>query len=200
MPLKVFPQKKLLTEETKEFASHKNELLFKDANKHLEQLDILQLEDYERESLRKVKAFGNYLSYVVNTSKKKRERDLAKKLALELFLDEDVTINDSTLLYYIYSDTISLFFIEDYLKLLLDNQNLALQVNWDCIKSMEDFNGPHNMKKVEIRQKVNDNGYFEKYKSKKMINTYFTYEEKYIYNNPTRLFQIKLGNVSFKKS
>lgn len=164
------------------------------SNKILSSLSKPQLEDYNREAERITEAFGKYISHISNAELPLETRQEAALLALDLFINKEVIIQDSVFCSRQFS-------IESYIDYLLTNAKTDIKIEWNDLFPHQQFSSDKAIKKVEIEQVVK---YYQNYlmhkieKSNKIIENHFRIEYKLIYNQSTRLIEIKLGNIFYK--
>jgi hypothetical protein len=179
-------------------ATHKKTNSRQSIGKVLEALSTQQIKDYNQQAIRRVRAFGIYLELMADEERSQAEKDLAFEKALDLFVDQDIMIEDSTF----NRNAPFQSRLTDFLETVSRQNRSGSKLEWNDINSTQGFDRVSGIKEVEFLEFFqvfrNDQTTEKKIKSEKLIETYFTVGEKYIHSTPKRLFLIKLGNIRFK--
>ena len=160
-----------------------SEIKEKESYRIYKALNNSQLEDYNLEADRIVKAFETYINHIMDENLSLKTRKQAINNALSLFLNESVSICDSTLVVMEDSKEKE-YLITDYLEMLLKSNSENLKLEWIGINSKENFNSNTLIKKIEVEQIVSHKNKYLDGKieqSSKIADTHFVLEERYLF-------------------
>ena len=158
------------------------------ASKMLQAMNGLQLEDYNNEAIRRVKALGRYLMRITDPGVPEEVRLKAAKMAKGLFIDQErnIEVTDS-------------YPILEYIDRLLEEADYKVQMEWSNIHSKMSFNSQKSSKLVEldhvermmkaaeiVESEINYDGF---------VDTLLVFEEILIYNEVKQFLKVRLGDI-----
>lgn len=173
---------------------------FTEAEKEWKALNRPEQREYNNHAMRKIKAFKIYLSNVLNPHLSYEHRQESLDFAMDLFVDANIVIHDTLIFSLDGQNRDSVYYLEELLNKALKFEVTDIEFDWDYLNSYETENFKSTIKTVDIEQVLiqkNGTNTENTKKSKKLIEAYFTVEEKDIFKEKIKVNQIKLGNILF---
>ena len=115
-------------------------------------LNLIQREDFNKEANRKVKAVKKYLTHALDFELSLELRKRAVSLALEYFVNDNVTIQDSTI--FQHKNDSHTYSIKEFFTKVLEHNAIGEQVIFEGIESFSEFDEDTGVKQIEFTQKI----------------------------------------------